>query len=1020
METIINLQLEDQPLLRNSKVFLHSEEKRLSNSQTIKDGGFRNKRIATFEPNYWALDGLFRFQGEGMKCGYVTEELTDAEGNYASGTQNKAINIVFPSDRKLTKVTVMGSRTTGDFISKFRVQYLGYNSDNGYFTKEDFIVYAEEVSHTFTYPADGIRAIRIIPLATNRPNRRARIMSIAFDDAIILSGNSITAANVLCEVSLSGAELPYGIFSARFVSPDPQAFDITDMASVYNRLKYRLPIEVYYFDGEDTRHIGRYFLTEWKSESANVLTIEGFDVIGLMEEIPYQGDFWQSDANFLTIARRVLSFVPDVKKVSIADGFTPPQLHGLLKKGTIREAFRQVLFAGGAMARIVNGDEIVIDALPSTKSGQATNEDFGSDKKALNGQELIVKPQVTRIELTTHNFRTSETLETIFEGDLDVGEQIVEFREPGFTPSDGSLVSGATLLSTTPLIARLRVDNPGKVTISGRRFADGKRLIEISSGATGKEYILKVDEAMMVTSEAASRVIYQLQAFATKRFRQRFRAFTPKTLEAGEIVSVAVFNGRTLIGAVERLAINLAGGCVTEYTVTGSIRDAGANFTRAITVLGTVGTVTPGEFYYPSTSSQEFIAQVTAANADDYGIAVTINGVLTIYPQISAAFTLPMTDEGTQVMVSFPVVSRMIVVGTEGTVTPGRFRLSSKIAQYFMAKVKPAYTETRGIAVTIDGNTTVHGETERRFQLPTTGENTQVTVTFPDVTKAIEIAPHYGQLELSVTPNRFRHSMGAVQNFTARKSIKPGTGWTSEFFYIAVIVNGVKQLYDTDTKVFQIQQTTPATTVKVTTEGKPHKNYTITGWNDPWGGTGAPLSLLFYPIKGVQTLSFTAPSYPTSEIFNGMPVWKWAKMDVRWYINGALKSTQLDVEMTSFEIRNTSETTDVRAEISNIRGESGGGNGSGGGSGYTPWTAKIRTTIPNAAEGVVLRDGPNNGAQIGSLYLHDEVLVIGQANGTPVSGNSLWYNVNVLSGVSSGLTGWVWSGAVFQGTNPNL
>ena len=78
-----------------------------------------------------------------------------------------------------------------------------------------------------------------------------------------------------------------------------------------------------------------------------------------------------------------------------------------------------------------------------------------------------------------------------------------------------------------------------------------------------------------------------------------------------------------------------------------------------------------------------------------------------------------------------------------------------------------------------------------------------------------------------------------------------------------------------------------------------------------------------------------------------------------------------------------------------------------------------RTTIPNAAEGVVLRDGPNNGAQIGSLYLHDEVLVIGQANGTSVSGNSLWYNVNVLSGVSSGLTGWVWSGAVFQGTNPN-
>lgn len=1019
METIINLQLEDQPLLRNSKVFLHSEEKRLSNSQTIKDGGFRNKRIATFEPNYWALDGLFRFQGEGMKCGYVTEELTDAEGNYASGTQNKAINIVFPSDRKLTKVTVMGSRTTGDFISKFRVQYLGYNSDNGYFTKEDFIVYAEKVSHTFTYPADGIRAIRIIPLATNRPNRRARIMSIAFDDAIILSGNSITAANVLREVSLSGAELPYGIFSARFVSPDPQAFDITDMASVYNRLKYRLPIEVYYFDGEDTRHIGRYFLTEWKSESANVLTIEGFDVIGLMEEIPYQGDFWQSDESFEIIVRRILSFVPDVKKITIAPGFNPPRLRGLLRKGTVRDALQQVLFAACATVQ-VNGNEVIFDALPTLKSGVTPAEDFGRNKKALNGQELLAKPPVTRIELTTHNYQGSENFETIYEANLAVGEQVVEFAEPGLTPPDGSLVSGATLISTTPLIARIRVDNPGKVTIRGRKFSDTKGLIEIAGETVGKDNLIKIENAAMASPQSANGIIFQLQAFATKRFRQRFRAFAPKTLEAGEIVSVAVFNGRTLIGAVERLAIDLARSCITEYTVTGSIRDASANFTRAITIIGTAGTVTPGEFYYPSTSSQEFIAQVTAANADDYGIAVTINGVLTIYPQISAAFTLPMTDEGTQVMVSFPVVSRMIVVGTEGTVTPGRFRLSSKIAQYFMAKVKPAYTETRGIAVTIDGNTTVHGETERGFQLPTTGENTQVTVTFPDVTKAIEIAPHYGQLELSVTPGRFRHSMETVQNITVKKSIKPGTGWTSEFFYIAVIINGVKQLYDTDTKVFQIQQTTPTTTVKVTTEDKPRKNYTITGWNDPWGGIGAPLALLCYPIKGVQTLGFTAPMYPTSEIFNGMPVWKYAKMDVRWYINGALKSTQLGVEETSFEIRNTSETTDVRAEISNIRGESGGGGGSGGGSGYTPWTAKIRTTIPNAAAGVVLRDGPNNGAQIGSLYLHDEVLVIGQANGTPVSGNSLWYNVNVLSGVSSGLTGWVWSGAVFQGTNPNL
>ena len=82
--------------------------------------------------------------------------------------------------------------------------------------------------------------MQIIALATNRSRRRARIMGIAFDDEIVLGGKSVTSANVLREISLSGAELPYGTLSARFVSPDPRIFDITDTASFYNRDIYSI------------------------------------------------------------------------------------------------------------------------------------------------------------------------------------------------------------------------------------------------------------------------------------------------------------------------------------------------------------------------------------------------------------------------------------------------------------------------------------------------------------------------------------------------------------------------------------------------------------------------------------------------------------------------------------------------------------------------------------------------------------------------------------------------------------
>ena len=355
----------------------------------------------------------------------------------------------------------------------------------------------------------------------------------------------------------------------------------------------------------------------------------------------------------------------------------------------------------------------------------------------------------------------------------------------------------------------------------------------------------------------------------------------------------------------------------------------------------------------------------------------------------------------------------MIAVEAEGTVTPGRFRLSSKVPQYFTARVKPAHAQTRGIAVQVDGNTTVRGETERGFQLPTTTETTQVSVSFPDVTRAIQIATAAG-IAVTVTPAKFRHSFAAKQSFTAEKALTAGSGTELQLYYLAVTINGVVTVFDTNKKVFDLENTTAATTVKVSAQAKPHKSIQISGYSDPWFGTSPIPSIFYYPVAKAQTVGFEAPLYDA-----GGGNLQRAKMDVRWFVDGVLKSTQNGVSETSFKVSNTTAATTVRAEVSNIRGEGGGESGSGGGSGYTPWTAKIRTTIPNAAAGVVLRDGPNNGVQIGSLYLHDEVLVIGQANGTPVSGNSLWYNVNVLSGVSSGLTGWVWSGAVFQGINPN-
>ena len=121
------------------------------------------------------------------------------------------------------------------------------------------------------------------------------------------------------------------------------------------------------------------------------------------------------------------------------------------------------------------------------------------------------------------------------------------------------------------------------------------------------------------------------------------------------------------------------------------------------------------------------------------------------------------------------------------------------------------------------------------------------------------------------------------------------------------------------------------------------------------------------------------------------------KLDARWYVNGVLRATHIGVEYSDFSISNTSETIDVRVEVSNIQGESGGGGGSGGGSGYNEWTGMIQS---GGMGGVILRDGPNNGNFIASLYGGETVKVIGEATGTAVNGNSKWYNVRVVVSIN--------------------
>ncbi len=911
METIIRMQLTEPAVKDSAAIAILNQQLILTNSDKLKAGFDTDRKIATMERDYFLLDGSFSFSRHNTpECGFVAQNLSDENGNYANFGDGGTISITFADARKMGRVTVEGSRETGDFTSRFVVVYY-----RGATEATRFTITAADVVRTFDFTASGITRMVIAPMATNRPYRRARITNIFFDDMLEFRGADVQSAKALKECSLTGAELPFGTFDATLVSAETATFDVADAGSVYAQLKERMRIDVYFRSDLGIEKIGRYYLMDWETESPYKLKIQACDLIGLMDDIPYSGDEWLTPAGISAIIGRVLRGLGSLLTiVRLQSGFNPPAIYGYIKPGTTRDAFQQVLFAAGVWFTLDDdgGLTIVPQAIGDTTATPVF--EFGIDKKGLNDQALTVRPDTTAIEVHSRVTFPEARSEIAKFNTLEAGEHLLTFDMPVHAVE----ATGATIAAWEPFSAKIVPDGAGTVTVTGIKYAESITIKKTPVGnASNKPNVLKTDGATMITPANAEAVAARLLTYATQKYIQTWRAYNPVFKDINKRVKVTTINGKVFNGAVSRVTIDLTGGGICDFEALGFVGDYSATGTKRI-IFGPEGTVMPATFVYPSASPQAFIAQLKAAYLATHGIAVTINDNTTTYTQSPVTFTLPAADANTSVSVAFPLASKAITIG--------------------------------------------HGVT--------------------------------------CTPERFRFPIAGAQYFTTTRS--------SYLNYIRVTIDGVGTNYDADSKVFALTNTTEATTVAVSAQAKPTKNVQVVGWSDPWYGTPAPISYFHYPVTQAQTLWVEAPLYDTG----GGNLIR-AKMDVRWYINGALAVTHYSVGESSFSISNTAQGTNVRCEISNVQGGSGG-SGSGGGSGYAVWTGVV--VAGYEYNGVVLRDGPTNGNMIGSLYSGSTVQVIGEATGTAVNGNSLWYNVRVINSLNNpsanGLVGWVWSGAI--------
>jgi len=190
---------------------LHSKVEQVVNG--VSHGG---GKLASYEPNYWRLDGSFmlprlNFESQ-MEVGFASMPISDTRGNFANPPE---ITINFAAPQNIENISVVYDAATGEIVETAR--FTAFNASNQQ-------VFEETITNNFglvmatTRGGFNISRIIISFIKTVTPRRRARVMEVHFGPVIVFDGDDIVEIDNLKQTDPSGRSLPANRLRVRFLN----------------------------------------------------------------------------------------------------------------------------------------------------------------------------------------------------------------------------------------------------------------------------------------------------------------------------------------------------------------------------------------------------------------------------------------------------------------------------------------------------------------------------------------------------------------------------------------------------------------------------------------------------------------------------------------------------------------------------------------------------------------------------------------------------------------------------------
>ena len=551
----------------------------------LEDGAaVRNLKYATFEPDFWLLDGKFHFAPDPAHIGFVSDEISDADGEFGT---DPYITLTLADVVDIEQgIALEFSRISGDYCDSINVEYQDNTTTHIYdktYTVDKYNFFAEIAD--VSKPVEDVKYIVITFISTATAYRHVKLFEI-YVDGVMFDKSAIQAATVLEEICLTSTELPANELEFTIYSEDDD-LSIVNPVGVYAGLQENQRIEVYEYIDDTRIYMGQFYLKDWEAKTEHITSFIAYDAIYLAANIPptyYEGGHYI----YVTSGGGIDGFLEQTLDLllyyvlygvftrDVDSGISSNSVTGYYPFGSsIRDALRHsalgqlayVTCARSSDIRVVE-TELVADVV--SWDHIFTTADIGENPK------VAVKPLVTGVDLISHEYPlNSEHIDVqIYDGTLEIGEYVFEFPDEIYgtqtwtpsgtaTYSDSSKVGFATVTVTGAGTYRHIL----KDTHAHNRELLTERMVGLA--ATVPENIIVIDQATMVTPYNAADVLEFLYDYFQQRYVVEFKVFA-ENVAPGDSVKVPVL-GEELWGIAERIESDLVNGFVQKVTVVGEI-----------------------------------------------------------------------------------------------------------------------------------------------------------------------------------------------------------------------------------------------------------------------------------------------------------------------------------------------------------------------------------------------------------------------------------------------------------------